>query len=708
MIPISCKDSHRVAQSHPMANKFNIQNSKFNMNPTTELKIKQLSEKINHYNTQYYQNHLSEISDEEFDKLLAELQQLEKQHPQYAQADSPTQRVGGTVAKEFVQVRHRYPMLSLSNTYSAEELQEFDERVAKGLEQQPYQYICEMKYDGVAISLIYENGNLTKAITRGDGEQGDDVTANVRTIKTVPLRVVAADLPAYFEVRGEIYLPRESFDKINAEIEEENVMRAKQGRKTLTPLANPRNAASGTIKMLDSGVVAKRNLACFVYDLLGENLPFRTHEESLQALKKWQFNVFDDNRKVSNIGDAIAYIAEWETKRYELPLDTDGVVVKLNDKAQREQLGFTSKSPRWAIAYKYKAENEPTILESVTYQVGRTGAVTPVANLKPVRLAGTTVKRATLHNANEIARLDLHEGDTVFVEKSGEIIPKITGVDKTKRKPNAQPILYVTHCPECATLLVRNEGEAIFFCPNEKGCPPQIKTKIEHYVSRKAMNIDSVGGKTVEALFEKKLLRTVADLYKLTAEQIRSLDGFKETSTNNLLKGIENSKQQPFKNVLFGLGIRFVGETVAEKLADFFKNIDNLAKASIEELQQAPEIGERIAESIVAWFQDADNQQLIAELKQAGLQFATTDTPKVILGNQLVGKTFVISGTFKSFGREELKDLIEQYGGKVLSGVSGKLNFLVAGNEAGSSKLEKAQKAGVAIISEAEFKAMIE
>lgn len=677
------------------------------MNPNPAIEIKQLADKINHYNFQYYQNHVSEISDIEFDKLLARLQMLENQYPELALPDSPTQRVGGVVAKDFVQVKHKYPMLSLSNTYNADELREFDQRVAKGLENKPYQYICEMKYDGVAITLIYENGILTKAVTRGDGEQGDDVTQNVKTIKSVPLKVIADDIPDYFEVRGEIYMPRESFDKINVEIEEDNILRIKQGKKPNTLLANPRNAASGTVKMHDSGVVAKRNLACFVYDLLGENLPQKTHEENLQTLKRWKFNVFEDNRKVSTIDEVLAYIAEWETKRYDLPLDTDGAVLKLNDKAQREILGFTSKSPKWAIAYKYKAENEPTILESVTYQVGRTGAVTPVANLKPVRLAGTTVKRATLHNANEIARLDLHEGDTVFVEKSGEIIPKITGVDKTKRSLFAQPIKYVSNCPECSTQLIRNEGEAIFFCPNEKGCPPQIKAKIEHYVSRKAMNIDSLGGKTIESLFENKLIRNVADLYELKFEQVRRLEGFKETSTNNVIKGIENSKQQPFKNVLFGLGIRFVGETVAEKLADFFKNIDNLAKATVEELQQAPEIGERIAESIVLWFQDADNQALIARLKAAAVQLQSLDTPKVILSSKLEGKTFLISGTFENYGREELKDLIEQHGGKVLSGVSGKLNFLVAGNEAGSSKLEKAQKAGVAVISEAAFSAML-
>jgi DNA ligase (NAD+) len=670
--------------------------------------IKELSDKLNYYNEQYYQNHISEVSDYEFDKLLEKLQSLEKQYPQFVQPDSPNARVGGTVSKEFTQVKHRYTMLSLSNTYNADELREFDERIAKGLEGQNYEYIAEMKYDGVAITLIYKNGILTNAVTRGDGEQGDDVTFNVKTIKTVPLKVVGDDVPDYFEVRGEIYMPKESFDAINAEIEEENKERIRKGIKTQNLLANPRNATSGTIKMLDSGVVAKRNLACFVYDLLGENLPFKTHEENLKALKKWKFNVFEDNRKCKNIDEVLQYIEEWSVKRYDLPLDTDGAVVKLNDKNQREILGFTAKSPRWAIAYKYKAETAATILEEVTYQVGRTGAVTPVANLKPVKLAGTTVKRATLHNANEIERLDLHEKDTVFVEKSGEIIPKITSVDVSKRNSAAKRIIYITHCPECSTALIRNEGEAAFYCPNEKSCPPQIKGKIEHFVSRKAMNIDSLGGKTVETLFDKKLIRNIADLYELTEQQILGLDGFKKTSANNMLKGIAESKKQPFKNVLFGLGIRYIGETVSEKLTNFFKNIDAIIAASPEELQQAPEIGEKIAVSLAAYLKEPENIALINRLRAAGLQFESQDVPQEILSDKLVGKTFLITGTFDSYSRDAMNELIEQHGGKLLSGVSSKLNFLVAGKEAGGSKLDKAAKLGVAVISEAEFLKMIE
>lgn len=674
-----------------------------------EKNIQELSTKLNYYNEQYYQNNISEISDYEFDKLLEQLQNLEKQYPQFVQADSPTLRVGGTISKEFTQIKHRYEMLSLGNTYNADELREFDERVAKGLEGQPYQYIAEMKYDGVAISLIYQNGILTNAVTRGDGEQGDDVTFNVKTIKTIPLKVVGDDVPVYFEVRGEIYMPRESFDAINAEIEEDNKEKLKKGLKTQNLLANPRNAASGTIKMFDSGVVAKRKLACIVYDLLGENLPFTTHEQSLATLKRWKFTTFPDNRTCKNIEEVLEYIEEWNQKRYTLPYDTDGAVTKLNDKAQREILGFTSKSPRWAIAYKYKAENEPTILESITYQVGRTGAVTPVANLKPVKLGGTMVKRATLHNANEIERLDLHEKDTVFVEKSGEIIPKITGVDTTKRLVLAQRIKYITNCPECSTELMRNEGEVAFYCPNEKGCPPQIKGKIEHFVSRKAMNIDSFGGKTIEMFFDKNLIRDISDLYdnqKVNFEAITKLDGFKKQSADNILKGIEESKKQPFKNVLFGLGIRYVGENGSEKLANFFQNIDNLMAATIETLQQAPEIGEKIALSLVAHFKEPENLALINRLRIAGLQFENQNIQKEMLSEKLVGKTFLVTGTLEGFSRDDLHELIEKHGGKVLSGVSSKLNFLIVGKDAGS-KLEKAKKLNVQILSESDFLGMI-
>lgn len=672
-----------------------------------QVEIAELSKKINYYNEKYYQEHISEISDYEFDMLLNRLIDLEKQFPELAQPDSPTNRVGGGITKEFASVTHKRPMLSLSNTYSEQDLRDFDERIKKALGEEPYEYICELKFDGVAMSLHYENQVLSSAVTRGDGEQGDDVTTNIKTIRTVPLRIHYETLPPTFEVRGEVVMPHESFDKINDEIAKENEQRAKEGKKLLTFLANPRNATSGTVKMQDSSVVAKRNLMFYGYDFLADNQVFKTHEESLQALKKAKFNISTDYEKCKNIDEVIDFINRWETKRYDLPMDTDGIVVKINDYTQRETLGFTAKSPRWAIAYKYKAEVAATILESVTFQVGRTGAVTPVANLKPVKLAGTTVKRATLHNANEIARLDLHEGDNVFVQKAGEIIPQVMSVDLTKRLQNALPIHFIENCPECNTLLVRKEGEVAFICPNEKGCPPQLKGKIEHFISRKAMNIDSLGEKTIELFFKEGIIQTVADLYKIKKEDILKFEGFKETSANNILAGIEASKQKPFKNVLYGLGIRFVGETVAEKLTDFFKTMDNLQKASIEELTTAPEIGEKIAQSLIEYFKDEGNLKLIEELKNAGLQFTAQDEEKIQLSDKLIGKTFVISGVFAGFERDALKDVIESHGGKVLSGVSGKLNYLLAGDSAGSSKLEKAAKLGVQVISESEFLEMI-
>ncbi len=672
-----------------------------------QTEIAELSKKANAYNEKYYQTHISEITDYEFDMLLNKLITLEKEFPQFAQPDSPTNRVGGGITKDFVTVTHKRPMLSLSNTYNEQDLKDFDERVKKLLGEEPYEYICELKFDGVAMSLLYENHVLTNAVTRGDGEQGDDVTTNIKTIRTVPLRIHNEALPPIFEVRGEVVMPHESFDKINDEIAKENEQREKEGKKLLTFLANPRNATSGTVKMQDSSVVAKRNLTLYSYEFLVDNQVFSTHEESLEALKKANFNISSDYEKCKNIDEVIDFINRWESKRYDLPIDTDGIVVKVNSYAQREILGFTAKSPRWAIAYKYKAENAATILESVTFQVGRTGAVTPVANLKAVKLAGTTVKRATLHNANEIARLDLHEGDTVFVQKAGEIIPQVMNVDLTKRLQNALPIHFIENCPECNTLLVRKEGEVAFICPNEKGCPPQLKGKIEHFISRKAMDIDSLGEKTVEVFFKEGIIRTVADLYKIKKEDILKFEGFKETSATNILAGIANSKQKPFKNVLYGLGIRFVGETVAEKLTDFFKTMDNLQKASIEELTTAPEIGEKIAQSIIEYFKDEDSLKLIEELKSAGLQFTAQDEEKIQVSEKLIGKTFVVSGVFAGFERDALKGVIESHGGKVLSGVSGKLNYLLAGDNAGSSKLEKAAKLGVQVISESQFLEMI-
>lgn len=669
-------------------------------------RIAELSEKIHYYNHRYYHDSVSEISDYEFDKLLEELEALEKQYPEFALPDSPTQRVGGTITKEFVQVRHKYPMLSLGNTYSEGELIDFDQRVRKLLGSQSFEYVCELKWDGVALSMTYRDGLLVQGVTRGDGEQGDDITANIKTIRTLPLRVQADKLPKEFEVRGEGFMSREVFDSLNEEIAEENEKREKEGKKLLNYLANPRNAASGTLKMQDSAVVAKRRINAYIYDLLCEENPFATHTESLDYLKKIGFQVSPHYRKCSNLAEVFAFIKEWETKREHLPVDTDGVVIKINSYAQREELGFTAKSPRWAIAYKYKAESAATELLSISYQVGRTGAVTPVANLRPVKLAGTTVKRASLHNANEIARLDLHEGDAVFIEKGGEIIPKITGVDIVKRKIGVPQIHFIKNCPECNTPLVRNPGEAAFYCPNEKGCPPQLKGKIEHFIGRKAMNIDSIGGKTVDLFFEKGMIRTPADLYQLRQEDILALEGFKELSSQNIITGIEASKNQPFSRVLFALGIRFVGETVAEKLADYFRNIDALAAADKDTLINVPEIGEKIADSIIAWFSDAENRAYVERLRAAGVQLATSGS-REMLSDKLAGKTFVISGMFKKYEREALKELITRHGGKNVGSVSSKTDFLLAGDGMGPAKLEKAEKLGVKIISEEDFEQLI-
>ncbi len=657
--------------------------------------IAELTEKINYYNHKYYQESVSEISDYEFDMLLEKLITLENEFPQFRADDSPSQRVGGTITKEFETVYHRYPMLSLSNTYSEEELAEFDKRVDKGLGGQPYEYFCEQKFDGVAISLTYENGVLKQAVTRGDGVRGDNITANAKTIRTIPLRIKGDGIPEIFEVRGEVFLPLSSFNRLNEE-------KQKAGEPLL---ANPRNAASGTLKMQDSSVVAKRNLDCYIYSLIGENIPVSKHEEAIHLLEKWEFNVSPTYQKCKTVDEIFRYINEWEEKRLTLPLGTDGVVIKINSFHQQEELGYTAKSPRWAIAYKYKAQNAATTLEDVSFQVGRTGAITPVAHLKPVLLAGTVVKRASLHNANEIERLDLHMGDTVFVEKGGDIIPKVTGVDENKRKSGSKPIEFITHCPECGTQLVRNEGEVQHFCPNVKGCPPQIKGRIEHFIQRRAMNIDSLGKETISLLFEKGLVKTPADLYKLTFDDIYQLEGFKEQSTQNLLNGIAASKQIPLENVLFALGIRYVGRTVAEKLAQHFKNISRLAEASFEELIEVPEIGERIAQSVVAVFQDETFRQMIDELKKSGLQFEIHEEVKE--SSTLAGKSFVISGVFTSFSRDELKDKIKANGGKVLSGVSGNLDYLLAGDNMGPAKRQKAEKLGVVIISEEDFKEMI-
>ena len=655
-----------------------------------------LTDKINYHNHLYYQKNKTEITDFEFDKLLERLIDLEKQFPEFKDTHSPSQRVGGTVTKEFATVYHRFPMLSLGNTYSAAELEEFDKRVSKGLEGESYEYFCELKFDGVSISLLYENKRFQKGVTRGDGVRGDDVSNNIRTIRSVPLVLTGNDVPDSFEVRGEVFLPKDVFLKLNKEREDIGEER----------YANARNTAAGTVKMQDSGEVARRRLDCYVYSMLGVS-GIKTHEEAIKKLESWGFHVSPTYLKCKSISDVIGYIDHWELKRLELPLETDGVVIKVNNLEQQERLGFTAKSPRWAIAYKYKAQSTATRLNGITYQVGRTGAVTPVAMLEPVFLAGTTVKRASLHNANEIARLDLRIGDFVFVEKGGEIIPKVTGVDTSRRKSGSEPIRYVDRCPECNSKLFRVEGEAAHYCPNISGCPPQIKGRIEHFIQRKAMDIDSLGERTIDQLYQLGLIKSPADLYDLKREDIARLEGFKDKSITNLLGGISGSKERPFENVLFAIGIRYVGKTVAEKLAHYFKNIDNLAKASFDELMSAPEIGEKIAQSVFEFFRKEESRREIARLKKAGLRFESDDKEPEKVSDVLGGKSFVLSGVFKNYERDGLKDVILKNGGKVLSGVSGKLDYLVAGDNMGPAKKEKAEKLGVTIISEEQLEEML-
>ena len=659
--------------------------------------ISKLTDEVNHHNELYYQKSKPVISDFEFDTLLAQLVKLENEFPALRLPDSPTQRVGGTITKEFTTVLHQYPMLSLGNTYSEEELMDFDGRVAKILEGDPFEYFCELKFDGVSISLLYEDGLLTKAVTRGDGVRGDDVTANIKTIRSLPLRIKSKKIPPRFEVRGEVFLPKEVFKQMNKERED-------IGEETY---ANARNTASGTVKMQDSTEVAKRKLDCYAYYLLGDDIDSETHEESISKLESWGFNVSPTYKKCKNMQAVLEYIKHWEHKRSDLLLDTDGVVIKVNSLEQQERLGFTAKIPRWAIAYKYKAESRSTRLNGITYQLGRTGAVTPVAELEPVQLAGTTVKRASLHNANEIARLDLRIGDHVFVEKGGEIIPKVTGVDMEKRNSSLEPVTYISKCPECHTDLIRKEGEANHYCPNEKGCPPQIKGRIEHFIQRKAMDIDSLGEQTIRQLYELGLVKTPADLYDLTKEDLLKLEKVKEKSAQNMLDGIAQSKFQSFENVLFGIGIRYVGKTVAEKLARHFKNMDALSTATYEQLLEAPEVGEKIAQSVVEFFKDAESLNEISRLKNAGLQMESALQQAQAVSDALSGKSFVVSGTFQNYEREQLKEVIVSHGGKVLSSVSAKLDFLLAGENMGPAKREKAESLGVKIISEADFEAMI-
>ncbi len=659
-------------------------------------KIEQLTHELEEHNYNYYVLSNPVISDYQFDKLLEELIQLEKDHPQFAHPDSPSQRVGGQITKEFKTVRHKYPMLSLGNTYSEDELMEFDERVKKVLHDD-YEYVCELKYDGVAIGLTYINGKLVRAVTRGDGEQGDDVTANVKTIRSIPLTLRGSNYPAEFEIRGEIFMPRSSFIKINKEREEIGD----------PPLANPRNAASGTLKMQDSTVVAKRNLNCYFYFVLGEELPFNGHYENLKAAREWGFRVPDSVIKTTDMKQVFAFIQKWDKQRNDLEFEIDGIVLKINAYEQQKKLGLTAKSPRWAIAYKFKAQRVSTVLKNITYQVGRTGAITPVANLEPVVLAGTVVKRASLHNADIIEKLDIRVGDTVFVEKGGEIIPKIIAVDESKRAELSVKTEYIQNCPECNSKLIRNEGEANHYCPNELGCPPQVKGKMEHFVSRRAMDIDSLGGETIAQLYDNGLITNIADIYTLKKENLLSLDRMAEKSVTNLLAGIEASKQVPFERVLYAIGIRHVGETTAKKLAYYFKNIEALERATVEQLLEVGDIGERIAETIVAYFSDERIIDLIQRLKSCGLQLQLNENQLLTTSNKLKDKSFVVSGVFSKFSRDDLKKTIEQNGGKNVGSISGKTNFVVAGENMGPEKLKKAEKLGIPILTEDDFIKMI-
>ncbi len=653
---------------------------------------------LNQHNYNYYVLAMPTIGDYEFDKKLKHLADLEKANPDFADPNSPTQRVGGDITKNFITVQHKYPMLSLGNTYNEQDLRDFDERIRKAIGDN-FQYVCELKFDGLSISLTYENGKLVRAVTRGDGTKGDDVTNNVKTIHTIPHQIKTEKAPEHFEIRGEIFMHKAAFLRLNAAREELGEI----------PYANPRNFASGTIKMQDSKEVAKRPLDGFIYFLYTDKNEFKNHWDSLNAVKDWGFHVCEHNRLVNNIDDVLAFIHHWETERFKLSYDIDGIVIKVNSYAQQQELGFTAKSPRWAISYKYKAAEVETVLDKVTYQVGRTGAVTPVANLKPVLLAGTTVKRATLHNANEIERLDLHEGDTVYVEKGGEIIPKIIKVNLDKRIAGSSKVHYLHNCPECGTELIRKEGEAVHYCPNDEGCPPQIVGKIQHFIGRKAMNIDGLGDETIETFYKRGLINHISDLYTLhqKADQLKGIERFGERSIENMLAGIEKSKEMPFEKVLFGLGIRYVGETVAKKLAAGVKNIDKLSTATVEELIAIDEIGQRIAESIVEYFSNPEHLRQIELLKLAGLAFEIEEKVITLDSDTLIGKTFVISGVFEQYSRDELKDLIEANGGKILSSISAKLNFLVAGDNMGPSKLEKATKLNIPIISDTELLAMI-
>ena len=659
-------------------------------------RIEQLRQELHDHNYRYYVLNQPQISDQEFDFMMHELQDLEARHPELADPNSPTQRVGSDLQTGFRQVAHRYPMLSLANTYNEQDVRDWYESVRKGLAGEDFEVCCEMKYDGLSISLTYVDGHLMQAVTRGDGVQGDDVTQNVKTIRTIPLVLPGKGYPKEFEIRGEILMPWASFERLNAvrEAAEEPLF------------ANPRNAASGTLKSLDSRVVAQRSLDAYLYYLLGEELPADGHFENLEAARNWGFKISEGMRKVKTVEEIIDFINYWDTERKNLPVATDGIVLKVNSLRQQRSLGYTAKSPRWAIAYKFKAERECTRLLEVTYQVGRTGAVTPVANMEPVQLAGTVVKRATLNNEDFIRSFDLHIGDMVYVEKGGEIIPKIVGVNIDERPIISQPVQFIKRCPECGTPLVRYEGEAAWYCPNDAGCPPQIKGRIEHFIARKAMNIDSLGPETVNEYWQRRLIHNIADLYDIEVQQING-DGSRTKSAQRIVNGIQKSKEVPFERVVFALGIRFVGETSARLLARHFKSMDALMNAGLEELQEVEGIGEVMAKSIISYFHDPENQTIIERLRGYGLQMALSEEQTMPASDKLAGQSIVISGVFAHHSRDEYKLIIEQNGGKNVGSISGKTSFILAGENMGPSKLEKAQKLGVRIVSEDEFLEML-
>ena len=677
------------------------------MNPTLETII-QLTKELNYLNYQYYKKDIKEISDQAFDFKLKTLEQLERDNPSFVQPDSPTLRVGGFVSKKFKTVLHQFPMLSLSNTYSKQDLIDFDERIKKILDSSEFEYVCELKFDGLAISITYEEGKLLRAVTRGDGIKGDDITANVKTIKSVPLALFGENWPKKIEVRGEIFLPLSSFEAINKKRLENN--------KPL--LANPRNAASGTMKMQDSAIVAQRNMDCYIYGLLSDSNISNSHYESLKLMKNWGFNISNTYSKCTNIDEVMMYIESWSKKRSHLPLETDGVVIKVNDLRSQDELGFTSKFPRWAISFKFESESVHTRLKGVTYQVGRTGAITPVANLEPISLAGTTVKRASLHNANEIVRLNLHENDLVALEKGGEIIPKVTHVNIEARRFDALPIEYIHECPECKTELIRIDGEANHYCPNERECPPQILGRISHFISRNALNIESLGIKTVQGLIQKKLVEDISDLYHLTFSQLNGLmfetteedkiRSLQKKSAENIITAIKQSKKVNFESVLFGLGIRHVGKTVAEKLAQYFHTLDKIKEASFEQLISVDEIGVTIAKSVKDFFSKESNLEMIARLKASGVKLALDQTSNENYGNKLSGLTLVVSGVFFKYDRESIKEMIKQHQGKITSSISSKTDYLIAGDNMGPAKKEKALNLGVSILTEMEFLQLIE